>query len=312
MYAHQVISDLEKTLKIPTLTDMLYREGVKLLIDNIKNAQHFYLGDFQDLKQPLKTTLTEDCQLFMNESSQFARLPYKKCWFEFDNKKVDVPLEEDVPKRGMLVIELAEDLIWVWIVNYVKAMGMWSLSPQQYYITIGKTLVENEAVFKLIKAFHAKDNNQKPLEESIGNSNVFPMPISVHLNAKTRISLAHDDNRDLYVLNSALLLLNCKNIETVEVKPPEKLNKKRRKNGKQEIFVYKTLRLSLPATKKEHSKNSENLEEANRIHLCRGHFKIYTEINPLFGKYTGIYWWQPHIRGSKSEGIIEKDYHIKT
>lgn len=48
----------------------------------------------------------------------------------------------------------------------------------------------------------------------------------------------------------------------------------------------------------------------NRVHLCRGHFKEYTEQNPLFGRHVGRYWWQPCVRGKKEKGIIAKDYIV--
>jgi len=40
--------------------------------------------------------------------------------------------------------------------------------------------------------------------------------------------------------------------------------------------------------------------------------KEYTQEHPLFGKLTGLYWWQPHVRGQNKEGIVMKDYAIKT
>ena len=33
------------------------------------------------------------------------------------------------------------------------------------------------------------------------------------------------------------------------------------------------------------------------LHICRGHFKTFTDIAPLFGKLRGTYWWADHIRG---------------
>ena len=208
MYAHQVISDLEKTLKSRTLTDFRYREGIKITIDCIKESQHFFLGEFQDLKKPLETTLTDNVPLFLNEGSQFTRLPYKQCWFEFDNKLVDVPIEEDVPKRGILVIELKKDLIWVWIVNYIKSMKMWVLSPQQYYISIGKTLSENEVFLGMLSAFGNKFHNSEIARDKITQTNIFTMPISEAVDPHISQEMAENDTRDLYVLNSALLLLN--------------------------------------------------------------------------------------------------------
>lgn len=32
----------------------------------------------------------------------------------------------------------------------------------------------------------------------------------------------------------------------------------------------------------------------------------------LFGRFTGRFWFPPHVRGNKKKGIIEKDYAIST
>lgn len=106
-----------------------------------------------------------------------------------------------------------------------------------------------------------------------------------------------------------LLLLCCKNLATEKVKAPEKLNKKRRKNGKQGLYDYHILRLVLPSERKGCSAKSIPLFH-NRIHLCRGHFKEYTAEHPLFGHYTGLYWWQPHVRGQNKTGVVMKDYAV--
>lgn len=111
-------------------------------------------------------------------------------------------------------------------------------------------------------------------------------------------------------LNFILMLLNCKNITTIEKQPPEKLNKKRAKKGKYPLFTYKKLVIK-PTGKKQAAQEAQGLWE-NRVHLCRGHFKNYTEENPLFGKFTGRYWWPPSVRGNKKKGVVMKDYLVKT
>jgi hypothetical protein len=113
-----------------------------------------------------------------------------------------------------------------------------------------------------------------------------------------------------YVFFAVIKLLNCKNISTETIKAPEALNKKRRKNGKQEIFDYHVLNVTVPGHKQDYREVSEPLSHV-RVHLCRGHFKEYTREHPLFGKLTGLYWWQPHVRGQNRDGIILKDYQIK-
>jgi len=65
----------------------------------------------------------------------------------------------------------------------------------------------------------------------------------------------------------------------------------------------------IPSSPKEYREKTIPLTH-NRVHMCRGHFKEYTEDHRLFGKYTGLYWWQPYVRGQK-EGIVIKDYEVK-
>ena len=47
-----------------------------------------------------------------------------------------------------------------------------------------------------------------------------------------------------------------------------------------------------------------------RFHFVHGHFKEYTAANPLFGKYTGTYWWQERGRGDLGTGFADKDYNV--
>jgi len=68
--------------------------------------------------------------------------------------------------------------------------------------------------------------------------------------------------------------------------------------------------LKIKAPGKKHKNGEAKDLYYNRIHLCRGHFKEYTKEKPLFGKYTGTYWWQPTMRGNKKKGVIHKDYEV--
>jgi hypothetical protein len=105
-----------------------------------------------------------------------------------------------------------------------------------------------------------------------------------------------------------LVLLNCKNVGTEKVEIDMALNKKRKKLGRVPLFSYYTLVLK-PVGKRQKSIPKHLWE--NRIHFQRGHFKVFTEEHPLFGKHVGCFWWQPHIRGRNTNGIIMKDYKIE-
>ena len=107
-----------------------------------------------------------------------------------------------------------------------------------------------------------------------------------------------------------LMLINCKNVYTTEIAPPIKVNKKRIVFGKQPIYSYHILNVSTSVnSQKRQSMISDNHV---RLHMCRGHFKQYFTNNALFGKYTGLYWWQPHLRGQNKDGFVDKDYKIET
>lgn len=116
---------------------------------------------------------------------------------------------------------------------------------------------------------------------------------------------------------SAILLdfLNCRNVVTEDVTPPEKLNKSRIRKNKEPLCTYKILKVvkGVPKIKYTNTSNPWGKPVSGAIcaqHICRGHFKEYTEDAPLFGKYTGRFWWQPQVRGHAKNGVVVKDYEI--
>ena len=36
-----------------------------------------------------------------------------------------------------------------------------------------------------------------------------------------------------------------------------------------------------------------------------------SEEKPLFGKLTGRFWWEHHVRGSADDGVVVKDYEVR-
>ena len=119
---------------------------------------------------------------------------------------------------------------------------------------------------------------------------------------------------EMSALVTMLSILNCQNVVTKDVLPPEKLNRKRIRNGKLPLYSYKILEVvkGKPKTKNAGSVPWDyKSPDAVRFHLCRGHFKTFTEERPLFGKYSGTFWWNPQSRGDRSKGVIEKDYSVK-
>jgi hypothetical protein len=46
------------------------------------------------------------------------------------------------------------------------------------------------------------------------------------------------------------------------------------------------------------------------LHLCRGHFANYKDGKGLFGKYHGVYWMPPTLKGSSAYGKVNKEYQV--
>lgn len=108
----------------------------------------------------------------------------------------------------------------------------------------------------------------------------------------------------------AISFMHCKNAEIVEVIPNDKLSKKAKKRTGRDLVRYHTLEID-PIKKifKKYKHGTIN-DLKHAFHICRGHFKTFTEDSPLFGRHTGTFWWTPQVKGRKSEGIIVKDYRV--
>lgn len=99
-----------------------------------------------------------------------------------------------------------------------------------------------------------------------------------------------------------LSALNCSNINRIEHKPSEKLQKARAKRGKKPLFSYWTLEIDLPKSRAV-GEDYGGTHAAPRLHLRRGHPRQYAP-----GKYC---WVQPHVVGNKAAGMVHKDYAAK-
>ena len=273
MFAHQVIEDINKKYNT---------KNIKFITDEIKKSQKFHFGNSRELD---KTFIPKTTQYVFSESKEYLKFPYDTCWFdyivEFNNTETyDKTIQSY--KRGFLIFQDRES---VNIIAFLAGTGTdWNISDVVQRIEFKNT--ENANV-KVIKLFETNNG---------------------YTDADDTENLA----MDLSLVERSIRLYNCKNIQTEKISAPIKLNKKRLKSGRQEIFDYHVLNLVLPSNKKRGYQEQTTPLSHNRIHLCRGHFKEYTKEHPLFGKYTGLYWWEPSVRGQNKDGIVMKDYNIKT
>jgi len=289
MFAHQVIEDLQKSkiLRSPDNPNTVaYKTALRGIIQTIPKSQKFHFKQASDVFIPMKHLFGG--RLFL-DYTQYCKMPYKICWFDWIQDEGN-PIPDTmvkVSKRGLLVFELSDGVLQVFILDFVDSVKLWVLEMTSWTIWVGN------------------DNN--------GNGNLQIVSLMRRVNGMTREEIRttakEDSTNDLSFLQGALLLLNCKNVHIEKEVAPVKLNKKRCKKGKLPIFDYHILKVKLPQSKQDSHGVKVGLH--NRIHLCRGHFKEYTKDKPLFGKITGLWWWQPHVRGQNKDGIIIKDYEIE-
>jgi hypothetical protein len=298
MYAHQAIEDLDSVLR--SAKSHGYEDSITKLfkqsITDIQKSQKFHVGSIEHLANAVK--IMPGAELFMDRQS--GKLPFKLCWFDWTVLK---PERQEIDDR-------------------VKDYGLADTSAEAVLVEEIFTGIYNVSAFTRFITRNSQYSNFFKIDRDHWGMN--PVRFQVVIGKGCRLIIPHGwDVTDELIelckvemsinctfLDQSLKLLNCKNISTEVIKAPEALNKKRRKNGKQEIFDYRILNVTMPGKKQGYREQNEPLSH-NRVHLCRGHFKEYTQEHPLFGKYTGLYWWQPHVRGQNKEGIVMKDYNVR-
>jgi hypothetical protein len=190
------------------------------------------------------------------------------------------------------------------------------------WFTQFQTLHKGEKVFILSQIFgcHRNDVNMlatniRPLHTiTIGlNDSLQSISMGVYDRDGKLIEMDRDRTAHLANFMDAVYrftsFLSCKNITYEQKHPPAKLQKSRAKKGKPPLSSYYVLKLKPTTTKRDYE--AKNLW-TNRVHLCRGHVREYTEERPLFGKYAGRFWIPPHARGDRKQGVIHKDYQLET
>lgn len=103
-------------------------------------------------------------------------------------------------------------------------------------------------------------------------------------------------------------LLHCKNIVTEQrggVNPNIKNRRHRSKGTRHHVLKV------VPAREIKRTRYDQpGTGSPQSLHFRRGHFKEYTADKPLFGKHTGVFWWEAHAAGNAEIGKVTKDYQI--
>jgi len=276
MFAHQVIEDFGTLKELKSDGHNLYviHHMIDEIIPKLKQSQKFHIDCTDNVEAIIKRHgIDIDEAVKMN-------IPYESIYIDCEYV-VQYPPETLTPAHRVAILICDKEYT-----RKILAMYQFPLS-----------LDRNKKIWVPSICYIEYNRLLGKLSFLVGNSTSTPDKAAEWFNAIINLAFAF------------VMLLNCKNIQTEVIKAPEALNKKRRKAGKQELFDYHVLNVVVPSRKQGYSEKTEPLSH-NRVHLCRGHFKEYTQEHPLFGKLTGLYWWQPHVRGQNKDGIVMKDYNV--
>jgi hypothetical protein len=297
LFADQIIQDLSDHKKFLGQACSLY--GDDDLKRKIRYSKKFFCGYVDSIKShtglPYNKMFNDDEYI----------LPYKICLFAWKITPVKESGKLESSKRSVLAY--GGKRTWqAMVFYYIDELKEWHTYGIWHHISPGRQWEEKD-----LRGFNLSrgDSNLK--------THIMPLPTPF---SQSMLDIAGDvfmqealteDLADLNVVQTILKLLHCKNIRTSKVEPSQKLNKKRVKKGKEPAYSYEILNIiRLGITSGD--PYGENNEGNTRLHLCRGHFKEYTDDRPLFGKHTGRYWWEPQVRGKLKNGLVEKDYNICT
>jgi hypothetical protein len=99
-----------------------------------------------------------------------------------------------------------------------------------------------------------------------------------------------------------LSLLNCVNVKTEEIRPPDKLSRAHQKKYKVPMSSYRILTLRGTNLSETPASYKGGTHAAPRQHIVRGHIKR---------RATGNFYWNSHLRGKPEQGSIAKKYDVK-
>lgn len=108
----------------------------------------------------------------------------------------------------------------------------------------------------------------------------------------------------MQVVLLALSFLHCKNVKMQPVRPEPKLSRAYRRRHGQELVSYHTLDITpMRAVMAAPAADGSGPAGKKALHIARGHFKTFDE-RPLFGRWKGVFWWSPMVRGTGPRKVV--------
>lgn len=104
----------------------------------------------------------------------------------------------------------------------------------------------------------------------------------------------------------AWALLECRNVEAVEIHPSTRLEKAKTDPTR---VVYRELVVKPAPGSRRPGEPARKDARGTALHIVRGHFKEYDE-KPLFGRLKGRWFWPSHVAGNQDYGTVLKSYSL--
>lgn len=334
MFINQALKSFRKQIKeasdVSRSKFSLGIDNTKMLVKHMLDTQNFHMGSDKMMEtiNNLTQRMKKGQQAFMEEAAFDVKLPFDLCWFDYlDSNILEKFFGEQftgIPtKIGMLVgrvnPEVPKDYPEIISINPCFSYGptkSWSLCGSVLYVKVGEFF--NREELTEIYNLCVPDSVDDPVFinqhiESGLHSNFLMMPTidfwthDVDWHTKIWRELGElIGNHATATLNIFLMLINCQNVITETVHKKKKGKRKSIPKGE----TYKILKFKVKKTSKryKYGEEEEVKETVMPLHICIGHFKTYTEENPLFGRYVGRWWWSALVRGDPEKGILIKDY----
>jgi hypothetical protein len=266
----------------------------------ISNISHYLQNDYVD----------EDGKAREEALIVQHRLPYKECWFEFTEKSyflADKNNEYRMISSSAFVVEHSEEHIIEMTIFSENIQDVCPLILTSIKLQLDENyyLIESQVneIFRTMKIFP---------EEQYKLFGALNTPLKAIHTMRTPTSFELDQIKKMtanviLAMSFTMKFLNCKNVIMIDNQDKKELKKRIRK-GKKFYERWKTLQVTGIEISQDQKGHQGNF---NPLHICRGHFKTFTNEHPLFGRHTGTYWWSDQVRGKREIGIVEKDYSLK-
>lgn len=273
----------------------------------------------------------ENDQEYWEQRKDFPTLapPFPYMWMEFEtprfsrNGNVTIPAFAEVKKVGCMVASIEIEEAKRKDVVLCDTLNQMLFSRARHFDGLPPMKIERPAALqRTIESEVEQDGGArwwtiwKGYVESragelypISTEGVYLSQLGRPFSAHAHITRSPDISTSwIYPFWFATALMHAKNVHLGELQLPEKLVRKREKEGKP-VLKFRTLIIDplRQITNSQPGSGGSGLKRA--LHFVRGHFKDFRE-HGLFGRHKDIYWWNLHARGNEESGKIIKDYSI--